>query len=56
MPLNLKMSENINETTRHLKFHFIIFRFLQIFFCASNFTILFSQYFAAWFLIKLLLN
>ena len=23
MPLYMKMSENINETTRHLKFHFI---------------------------------
>ena len=23
MPLYLKMSENINETTRHLKFHYI---------------------------------
>ena len=23
MPLYIKMSENINETTRHLKFHYI---------------------------------
>ena len=23
MPLYMKMSENINETTRHLKFHYI---------------------------------
>ena len=30
MPLYLKMSENINETTRHL--NFVIFRFLQIFY------------------------
>ena len=30
MPLYMKMSENINETTRHLKF--VIFRFFQIFY------------------------
>ena len=24
MPLSLKMSENINETTRHLKFRYIL--------------------------------
>ena len=28
MPLHMKMSQNINETTRH----FVIFRFLQIFY------------------------
>ena len=30
MPLYMKMSQNINETTRHL--NFVIFRFLQIFY------------------------
>ena len=30
MPLYMKMSENINKTTRHLKFRYI--SFLQIFY------------------------
>ena len=34
MPLYMKMSQNINETTRHLK----LFRFLQIFY-GLNFNI-----------------
>ena len=31
MPLYMKMSQNINETTRHLKFRYISI-FLQIFY------------------------